>query len=192
MEVTAAAGIDNDVLEKTEGSVPDVFIVDVDGSDIGDARKLKQRLPQIGLILLSSNESDNDFFEALRMQASAYLRKELTPKELNDTVRAVAQGESPIQVAFTTRQKVAVQVLHKFQEFSSRDNKSDISPLTARETEVLSHIARGLLNKQIATDLGVTEQTIKNHVTSILRKLNANARTEAVVLAIKRGLITIT
>ena len=66
-----------------------------------------------------------------------------------------------------------------------------ISPLTARETEILKYIAQGYLNKQIAAELGISEQTIKNHVTSILRKLNANARTEAVVVAIKQGLITL-
>jgi DNA-binding NarL/FixJ family response regulator len=67
-----------------------------------------------------------------------------------------------------------------------------MSPLTPREIEILEYIAKGYLNKQIAMELGISEQTIKNHVTSILRKLNANARTEAVVLAIKRGMITVT
>ena len=66
-----------------------------------------------------------------------------------------------------------------------------VSPLTNRETEILEFIARGFLNKQIASELDISEQTIKNHVTSILRKLNANARTEAVVIGIKRGIITL-
>ena len=66
-----------------------------------------------------------------------------------------------------------------------------ISPITSRETEILRYIAEGFLNKQIAAELGISEQTIKNHVTSILRKLNANARTEAVVIAIKQGLISL-
>ncbi len=66
-----------------------------------------------------------------------------------------------------------------------------ISPLTPREMEILKYIGQGLLNKQIALELGISEQTIKNHVTSILRKLNANARTEAVVLALRQGLISI-
>jgi len=66
-----------------------------------------------------------------------------------------------------------------------------ISPLTPREREILNYIAQGYLNKQIAVELGISEQTIKNHVTSILRKLNANVRTEAVVLAIRQGLISI-
>ncbi len=83
-------------------------------------------------------------------------------------------------------------MLHQFQELSWRSEaQALISPLTARETEILNYIAQGYLNKQIAAKLEISEQTIKNHVTSILRKLNANARTEAVVVAIKQGLISI-
>ena len=89
----------------------------------------------------------------------------------------------------TVRQKVALQVLHKFDELSWKNESNDsASPLTSRETEILNYVAQGWLNKQIATELGISEQTIKNHVTSILRKLNAGARTEAVVVAIKQGL----
>jgi DNA-binding NarL/FixJ family response regulator len=90
------------------------------------------------------------------------------------------------------RPKVAEKVLSQFQKLSWQKDTEDImSPLTPREIEILDYIARGYLNKQIAIELGISEQTIKNHVTSILRKLNANARTEAVVLAIKQGVISI-
>jgi DNA-binding NarL/FixJ family response regulator len=83
-------------------------------------------------------------------------------------------------------------VLQQFQELTSKtEAEAFISPLTPREIEILEYIAQGYLNKQIAAELGISEQTIKNHVTSILRKLNANARTEAVVVAIKQGLIKI-
>ena len=102
----------------------------------------------------------------------------------------MAAGEHPINESLTNRPKVAEQVLQQFQELSLRSEAEVlVSPLTPRETEILNHIAQGLLNKQIASKLGISEQTIKNHVTSILRKLNANARTEAVVVAIKQGLI---
>ncbi len=101
-------------------------------------------------------------------------------------------ANTPSTKAWTTRPKVAEQVLHQFQELSWRSEEvAFISPLTPRETEILNYIAQGYLNKQIAGELGISEQTIKNHVTSILRKLNANARTEAVVGAIKQGLISL-
>jgi len=109
-----------------------------------------------------------------------------------DTIRRVARGEHPINESLTTRPKLAEQVLHQFQELSWRSETEDfLSPLTPREKEILDYIAQGYLNKQIAAELDISEQTIKNHVTSILRKLNANARTEAVVIAIKQGLISI-
>ena len=87
---------------------------------------------------------------------------------------------------------MAEQILQQFQELSrERETATFISPLTPRETEILNYMAQGYLNKQIADALNVSEQTIKNHITSILRKLDANARTQAVVIAIKKGLVTI-
>jgi DNA-binding NarL/FixJ family response regulator len=92
----------------------------------------------------------------------------------------------------TTRPKLAEQVLQQFQELAWRSEAEGlIAPLTPREMEILNYIAKGFLNKQIAAELAISEQTIKNHVTSILRKLNANARTEAVVVALKQGLISL-
>ena len=120
------------------------------------------------------------------------MSKEIKADQLVETIRRVAHGEHPINDSLTTRPKVAEQVLHQFQElFRKSEAQNFISPLTPRETEILQYIAKGFLNKQIAAELGISEQTIKNHVTSILRKLNANARTEAVVVAIKQGLISL-
>jgi two-component system, NarL family, response regulator DegU len=120
------------------------------------------------------------------------LSKDSTAEQMVETIRRVARGEHPINESLTTRPKVAEQVLLQFQELSRRSQAEElISPLTPREMEILKYIGQGYLNKQIAGELHISEQTIKNHVTSILRKLNANARTEAVVLAIKQGLISI-
>ncbi|GAI89025.1 unnamed protein product, partial [marine sediment metagenome] len=139
------------------------------------------------------NLDDAQLFQALKAQAVAYLSKEVTADELVDVIRRVARGEHPINESLTTRPKLAEQVLQQFQELSWRSEAEGfISPLTPREREILNYIAQGYLNKQIAAELDISEQTIKNHVTSILRKLNANARTEAVVIAIKQGLISIT
>jgi len=156
------------------------------------ARRIKQRFPNIGVVVLTSNPADAHLFQALKAQAVAYLSKEVTADELVDIIRRVARGEHPINESLTTRPKVAEQVLRQFQELSLRSEaEAFISPLTPREMEILNYIAQGYLNKEIAAKLGISEQTIKNHVTSILRKLNANARTEAVVIAIKQGLISL-
>jgi len=195
MEVSGVAEVSDKVLSTIDTLLPDVALVDIDGpSDSGLtlARRIKQRSPNIAVIVLASNPTDAQLFQALKAQAVAYLGKEITADQLVDIVRRVARGEHPINESLTTRPKVAEQVLNQFQELYWRSEaEAVISPITPRETEILNYIAQGYLNKQIAAKLGISEQTIKNHVTSILRKLNANARTEAVVVAIKQGLISI-
>ncbi|MDD4859452.1 MAG: response regulator transcription factor [Dehalococcoidales bacterium] len=196
MAVSGIVEVNDKVLAAIDNLPPDVALVDIDGKSeiaLGLARNIRQRQPSIGVIVLTSNTSDDELFLALKAQAGAYISKEVTAQQLTDTIRRVARGEHPINESLTARPKVAEQVLNQFQElFWQSEAQSFISPLTPRETEILKYIAQGFLNKQIAAELGISEQTIKNHVTSILRKLNANARTEAVVVAIKQGLITLT
>ncbi|MDD5338957.1 MAG: response regulator transcription factor [Dehalococcoidales bacterium] len=194
--VLGTISINNDVLKTIDNLPPDVVLLDLDGqteNGLDLARKIRQRSPNIGVVLLTSNPDDNQLFLAIKAQAVAYLNKEVTAQQLIDTIRRVARGEHPINESLTNRPKVAEHVLQQFQELTSKNEALPfISPLTPREIEILEYIAQGYLNKQIAAELGISEQTIKNHVTSILRKLNANARTEAVVVAIKQGLIKLT
>jgi two-component system response regulator DegU len=194
-EISGTADFSNGIAFALDESPPDVAIIDIDGpSDSGLilARRMKQRLPSIGMLLLTSRPNDSQLFQALKAQAAAYLSKEITADHLANVIRRVARGEHPINESLTTNPNVANQVLQQFQELSwQSENEGLISPLTQRETEILNYIAKGYLNKQIANIVGISEQTIKNRVTSVLRKLNANARTEAVVVGIKKGLISI-
>lgn len=195
MEVTASVEANDAVLTGIDTSPPDVAIVDVDGYNgygLSLARRIRQRSPSIGVVLLTSNPNDDQLFQALKVQAAACLDKEASTEDLIATVGRIARGEHPINESLAVRPKVAEKVLSQFQKLAWQKDAEDImSPLTPREIEILDYIAKGYLNKQIAIELGISEQTIKNHVTSILRKLNANARTEAVVLAIKQGVISI-
>ncbi len=193
--VSGTVDISDSVLNVVDNLPPDVVLLDIDGSaeaGLTLAKKIKQHAPSVAIVVLASNPNDEQLFEVLKGQAASYLSKESTADQLLDTIRRVAHGEHPINESLTTRPKLAEQVLLQFQELSRRSvAEAVISPLTPREMEILKYIGMGYLNKQIAAELSISEQTIKNHVTSILRKLNANARTEAVVLAIKQGLITI-
>jgi two-component system response regulator DegU len=195
IEIISEAEAD-DALSVVEKSLPDVVMVDIDIPSDGGlklARQIRQRLPNIGVIVLTSNPDDDQLFQSIKAQASAYLSKDITAEELASTVKRTAKGEHPINESFTSHPKVAEQVLHHFRGLpSGQGAESFISPVTAREQEILNYMAKGYLNKQIALALEISEQTVKNHVTSILRKLNANARTQAVVEAIKHGLVTIT
>jgi two-component system response regulator DegU len=194
--IIGSTDVNSEVLKAIDNLPPDVALLDLDGTSedaLELARKIKQRSPNIGVVMLTSNPDDNQLFLALKAQAVAYFSKEITGDQLTEVIRRVARGEHPINESLTTRPKVAEHVLQQFQELTSKtEAEAFISPLTPREIEILQYIAQGFLNKQIAAELGISEQTIKNHVTSILRKLNANARTEAVVVAIKQGLIKIT
>jgi two-component system, NarL family, response regulator DegU len=185
----------NGVEYTVENLPPDIALLDVDGSDnkgFDIAHRLKQRLPNIATIIFTSYPNDEQLFLALKAQAAAYLSKEATTDQIISTIKRVASGEYPINESLSIRPKLAERVLQKFQELSSQSEAEYLaSSLTKRETEILEYVARGFLNKQIASSLEISEQTIKNHVTSILRKLNANARTEAVVIAIRRGIISI-
>jgi len=195
IEVSSNSSVSEEVLSEMDKRPPDVILVDVDSgmeNALSLTRKVKQLLPHIGIVMLSSRYDDTQLFQALKAQAAAYLTKDVTIEELIRIIKSVAWGEHPINESLMTRPNVANQVLHQFQQLSQQSEaKAFISPLTNRETEILGYIAEGDLNKQIALKLGISEQTIKNHVTSILRKLNANVRTEAVVVAIKQGLISV-
>jgi len=195
IELAGADEVSDKVLSTIDTLLPDVAIVDIDGPSDGGlvlARGIKRRSPNIAVIMLTSTSNDAQLFEALKAQAAAYLDKKINADQLVEVIRRVARGEHPINESLTTQPKVAEHVLHQFQElFWKGEAEVIISPLTPREMQILDFIAKGYLNKQIAIKLGISEQTIKNHVTSILRKLNANARTEAVVVAIKQGLISL-
>jgi DNA-binding NarL/FixJ family response regulator len=195
IEISGTTGVNAEVLSAIDIMPPDVVLVDIDApSDSGLqlARKVKQRLPNIGVVVLTSRQDDTQLFQALKAQASAYLSKEVTVDKLADTIRRVAHSEYPINESLATKPKLAEQVLQQFQEPSWRiEAEAFISPLTPREKEVLRCIAEGYANKNIAAELDLSAQTIKNHVTSIMRKLTANSRTDAVVVAIKQGLISI-
>ena len=193
--ISGTTEANDEVLSAIDILPPDVALVDIDASSDSGlrlARKIRRRLPNIGVVALASSTDDAQLFQALQAQAVAYLSKETSADELVRTIRRVSRGEHPINEFLTTRPKLAEQVLNQFQELSWRSEAEGfISPLTSREREILDYIAQGYLNKQIAAELDISEQTIKNHITSILRKLNANARTEAVVIALRQGLISI-
>jgi len=174
---------------------PDVVIIDTDNapdSSLSLAYRLKQRLPSVGIIMLTSNPNDAQLFQAIENRVAAYQSKEILGDQLADMVRRVVRGEYPINESLSSRPELAGKILSQFQELSGKpETEPLIAPLTTRETEVLNYVAQGYSNKQIAAKLDISEQTIKNHVASIMIKLNANARTQAVVIAVQQGLISI-
>ncbi|MFC1846742.1 LuxR C-terminal-related transcriptional regulator [Chloroflexota bacterium] len=196
IEVAGEARLTEKLSQIIEVMPPDVAIVDVDSapdSGLNLTNRIKQVTPSTALIVMTSNTDDEQLFEVIKSRASAYLSKDIDSEELIKIVKRVAAGEYPINDSLNSRPKVAAHILSQFQEmYQQQEVENLISPLTTRETEIVEYMSRGFANKQIAAKLNISEQTIKNHVTSILTKLDANARTEAVVKALKRGLISFT
>lgn len=178
---------------------PDVVLLDIGhpflkGLDLG--RKISRNFPGTKVVMLSTNPDDDDeeLFEVIKTGAVAYLRsKNITSTELLDIIRRASSGEYPINDSVSVRPRVAWRVLRQFQDIASmgRAVEDITTPLTSKEIQILSHIAEGNSNKRIANILGISEQTIKNHVSAILRKLNANDRAHAVMLAVRNGWISI-
>jgi len=178
-----------------EEDLPDVILLDIDAPSLSGlkiGKSLIQRYPAIRLVVMTSEINNDELFEVIRIGAAAYLDKKSNIQELESIIRRVARGEYPINDSLLATPTVAEHVLKQFQEMVSMGMsvESVTAPLTNRETQILRYVADGNSNKKIAQILDISEQTIKNHVSSILRKLNANDRAHAVVLAIRRGWIS--
>ena len=181
-----------DTLELIEANLPDVALL---GSDLAAlsglelSRKITRHYPNTKVIVLSPDPNDEELFEIIKTAAVACLSKNSNVEDLASTIRRAYNGEYPINESLITRPTVARHVLNQFQHMR-RTMEAVVAPLTPRETQILNYIADGNTNKQIARILEISEQTIKNHVSAILRKLNANDRAHAVVLAIRHGWIS--
>ncbi|MBA7485099.1 Transcriptional regulatory protein DegU [subsurface metagenome] len=185
---------DDGSLDIIEAESPDVVLLDINfpalsGLELG--RKIARRYPNSKVVILSPNSSDDELFEVIKTGAVAYLNKNTTTEELVSVINRACHGEYPINDSLITRPAVAEHVLRQFRDIVSAGKvlETVTAPLTYRETQILNYIAQGNSNKQIAHILEISEQTIKNHVSSILRKLNANDRAHAVALAMRNGWI---
>jgi len=179
-------------LETIEVNLPDVVLLGSDltslsGIDLG--RKIAQYYPNTKVIVLSPDPNDQELFEVIKTAAAACMSKKASADDLASTIRRAFKGEYPINESLMTRPRVARQVLDQFRGFR-KTMEGIAAPLTKRETEILTHVAEGNTNKEIASILSISEQTIKNHVSAILRKLNANDRAHAVTLALQSGWIS--
>jgi len=177
---------------------PNVVLVDLNlpgMSGLELTRHLRRQYPSLGVVMLSIHESDEQAFNALQAGAAAYRSKDIKPQDLVEILRRVARGEYVINDVVLEEPRVAHRVLSQFRNLpkelaASPDTDFPIfTPLSDREIEVLERIASGGSNKEIADALGISTQTVKNHISSILRKLSLNDRTQAVLYALRRGWI---
>lgn len=167
---------------------PQVVLMDIQMprlNGIGATRRIKRAVPHVQVVIWTVFGDDQHVFEAIKAGAVGYLLKDSPADELVEGIHAAARGESLLHPAVATR------VIQEFQRIraAAEDAPDLICELTARETEILRLMAEGKRNREIADALFLSEKTVKNYISSILFKLQVNSRTEAALLAVKRGLI---
>jgi DNA-binding NarL/FixJ family response regulator len=185
-----------DILKIIESQYINIVLLDIDNpisNGLELAKKIIRHYPSTGVIILSPYFNDNELFETIKIGAIAYTDKAIGIEDLVSIIQRASRGEYVINDSLLSRPIVAERILKQFQEMASMGLVTDkvAAPLTQREIQILSYIANGNTNKSVAHILGISEQTIKNHVSAILRKLNANDRAHAVAMAIKHRWISV-
>ena len=175
---------------------PDIILMDLSipsPGGIETTQRIKRELPSTGIIVLSASEDEDALFDAIKAGAAAFILKDVGPDDLVTIIRRVGRGEYLINDKVFAKPAVASRVLKEFRELAVYGSEAQpiFAPLSPREVEILDNIAQGMTNKQVAYALSISEQTVKNHMSSILRKLSVNDRTQAVVYAMKQGWIKI-
>jgi DNA-binding NarL/FixJ family response regulator len=177
LEVIAEVDSGEATIEAYRKHRPDVVIIDLRMRGMGGLaaiRALKAEFHTIRIVVFSNYARGEEVYQALRAGAAGFVVKNMNLTQLLDAIRRVYAGERYLPA-----------------ELAASMGTRSLSPLSERETEVLGLIAKGRSNKEIGSLLGVTEGTVKIHVTNILSKLEVNARTEALVVAVQRGIIDI-
>jgi len=194
LEVIMEVSDGEEALRLARQLAPDVVIMDINLPHMNGlqvTRALKQSVPDVAVIMLTAFHDDEQIFHAIRAGAAAYFPKDVTPRRLVEAIRQVVQGNYVIDDEVLDKPEAASWLLQQFDHVAYVDGEPNqmFAPLSPREMEILQHIAKGQSNKEVAYALGISRQTVKNHMTSILRKLAVNDRTQAALYAVKRGWI---
>ena len=195
-EIVGEAEDGRDAFSLASELSPDIVLLDLSlppPGGIETTQRIKREVPSIGIVALAVAEDEDQLFDAIKAGAAAFVLKDIGPDDLVTVIRRVRAGEYLINDKVFSRPSVAGRVLKEFRELAvyGQEAAPIFAPLSPREVEILDNIARGMTNKQVAYALTISEQTVKNHMSSILRKLSVNDRTQAVVYAMKQGWIKI-
>ncbi len=195
-EIVAEAEDSRTAFDAAATHTPDIVLMDLSlpsPGGIETTQRVKREVPSAGIIALAVSEDEDTLFDSIKAGAAAFVLKDIAPDDLVTIIRRVSAGEYLINDTVFARPTVASRVLKEFRELAiyGQEAAPIFAPLSPREVEILDNIARGMTNKQVAYALSISEQTVKNHMSSILRKLSVNDRTQAVVYAMKQGWIRI-
>jgi len=191
IELVGQASDGAEATQRAAESLPDVVLMDIrmpKSSGIDACRTMKEAAPSTKIVMLTISDEEEDLFEAIRAGASGYLLKDIPLDEVAEAVRAVHGGQSLISPS------MAGKLLTEFATLARRNEEEPpqqvpAPKLTDREMEVLKLVAKGMNNRDIAKELFISENTVKNHVRNILEKLQIHSRMEAVMIALRDKLI---
>ncbi len=191
IQVVGEAGDGAEAVEKAADLLPDIVLMDVrmpKRGGIEACTSIKVVAPSAKIIMLTISDEEADLYDAIKAGATGYLLKEISTDEVSAAIRAVADGQSQISPS------MAAKLLTEFKSMIQRTDESKLVPapkLTDRELEVLKLVATGMNNRDIAKELFISENTVKNHVRNILEKLQLHSRMEAVVYAMREKILEI-
>ncbi len=195
MEVVGEAATGREALAQARALMPDIVLMDIKMPDpsagsgqaldgVEAARTLHREMPHVGIIFVTMFEDDASVFRGLQAGGRGYILKDTDPETMLRAVRAVAHGESLLGPT------IAEKVMRQFASLPGRQAPL-VDELTPRELEVLTLIAEGLSNKEIARELTISEKTVKNHINNIFSKLHLYDRSQAMLYAIRKGLVKV-
>jgi len=194
MKIVAEVTDGDEAVRRALQLEPDVILMDINlpgknGLQVTREIKNRQTYDEINIIILTAYNDDEQLLHALRAGASAYYPKDVRPSELIPAIRAVADGKYVINNKFLSKPDAFRWIIEQLEDGSNSGDPGQemYAPLSPREMEILGFITRGASNKEIAHELGISRQTVKNHMSSVLRKIGVEDRTQAAVLALRRG-----
>ena len=193
IEVVGEAADGEKAIAVAGGLQPDVILMDINLPTMNGlqvTREIKSRQPDTNFVMITGYDDAEQVFHALRVGAAAYCPKDITPEALVRVILAVHEGNFVVGEKVMSHREVVDWVEQKVGKMGGAlgaDMEEYLVPLSPREMEILEHVTRGMSNKEIAYKLGISHQTVKNHMTSILRKLRVDDRTQAAVYALSRG-----
>jgi len=174
-------------VQKVQELQPDVVLMDINMPRCGGleaTKRIKAEFPDVKILILTVSEAEQNLFEAVKQGTQGYLLKNVDPDQLVESVRKVARGEAVIPGS------LAVKILSEFAKPEPRPSfQQHVEPLSQRELDVLRQLSTGASNKEIAAQLYISENTVRNHIRNILDKLHVSNRVQAAAYAVREGIV---